>query len=55
MLDLMRWRIGAMVAEGKTLQEVIDAKPTADFDDKFGDPANFVNRAYTSLSREAAQ
>ncbi len=53
MLDLMRWRIGAMVADGKTLEEVVAAKPTADFDEKFGDPTNFVNRAYTSLVREA--
>ena len=55
MLEIMRFRIGAMVAEGKSLEEVVANKPTRDFDERFGDPANFVNRAYTSMARELNQ
>ena len=55
MLKTMRSRIASMIAEGKTLQEVIDAKPTADFDEVYGPETaspGFVNRVYTSLSEQ---
>ena len=50
MLETVRDRISKMIDEGKSLQEVIDAKPTKDFDEKYPDwLGNFVNRAYASL------
>ena len=53
MLKTVRERILKMIDEGKSLQEVIDAKPTKDFDEKYPDwLGNFVNRAYTSLKKE---
>ena len=53
MLKTVRERILRMINEGKSLQEVIDAKPTKDFDEKYPDwLGNFVNRAYTSLKEE---
>ena len=53
MLEIVRDRISKMIDEGKSLQEVIDAKPTKDFDEKYPDwLGNFVNRAYTSLKEE---
>ena len=53
MLKTVRDRILKMIDEGKSLQEVIDAKPTKDFDEKYPDwLGNFVNRAYTSLKEE---
>ena len=53
MLKIVRGRILKMIDEGKSLQEVIDAKPTKDFDEKYPDwLGNFVNRAYTSLKEE---
>ena len=52
MLEDMHQSIGDMVKAGKTLAEVIAAKPTKAYDDVFGDSANFVDRAYASLSRE---
>jgi len=55
MLSEMRASIGAMVADGATLEEVIAATPTAAYDKQYGDPSNFVNRAYTSLKRELAR
>ena len=53
MLKTVRERILKMINEGKSLQEVIDAKPTKDFDEKYPDwLGNFVNRAYTSLKED---
>ncbi|MGE0621141.1 MAG: MBL fold metallo-hydrolase [Pseudomonadales bacterium] len=51
MLTVVRDRIKAMIGEGKSLVEVIAARPTAEFDERYGDPALLVNRAYVSLSR----
>ena len=55
MLKTVRSRIAAMIADGKTMQEVMDAKPTSDFDAVYGPETaslGFVNRVYTSLSKE---
>ena len=55
MLKTVRSRIAAMIAEGKTMQEVMDAQPTADFDEVYGPETaslGFVNRVYTSLNAQ---
>ena len=55
MLKTVRERVAAMIAEGKSLEDVMAAKPTADFDETFGPEENslgFVNRVYTSLMRD---
>ena len=55
MLKTVRERVAAMIGEGKSLEEVTAAKPTADFDETFGPEENslgFVNRVYTSLIRD---
>jgi hypothetical protein len=31
---------------------VIDAKPTAEFDERYGDPSRLLDRAYASLTRK---
>ncbi len=36
MLETVRQRVAAMVAEDKSKQQVIDAKPTAEFDERWG-------------------
>jgi glyoxylase-like metal-dependent hydrolase (beta-lactamase superfamily II) len=51
MLTTIRDRIAALIRSGATLQQVVASQPTAEWNDKKGDPANFLNRAYTSLSR----
>ena len=51
MLTTIRDRIAALVQSGATLEQVVAARPTAEFDEREGDAANFLNRAYTSLSR----
>ena len=55
MLKTVRERVAAMIGEGKSLEEVMAAKPTADFDETFGPEGQslgFVNRVYTSLMRD---
>lgn len=51
MLTTIRDRITALTRSGASLAQVVAAQPTAEWDEKNGDPANFLNRAYTSLSR----
>jgi len=51
MLETVRNRINSMIDAGLSLDEVLNASPTADFDDKFGDPVRFIDRSYKSLSR----
>jgi glyoxylase-like metal-dependent hydrolase (beta-lactamase superfamily II) len=51
MLTAVRDRIVEMISEGASLEAVIAAKPSAEFDARYGDPSMLINRAYTSLSR----
>ena len=55
MLKSVRSRVAEMIADGKSLDEVVNAKPTADFDEVYGPETaslGFVNRVYTSLSKQ---
>ncbi len=47
--------IAALMADGKSLEEVLDARPTARWDDVYGDPSAIVDRAFDSLSRHPPQ
>jgi hypothetical protein len=55
MFQTVRDRIAAMIRQGKTLQQAIDAKPTADFNEgRLGGnitPERWVTLIYTDLSR----
>ena len=51
MLKTVRGRIVNLINNGKSLEEVIAAEPTAEFDEKYGDPGLLLNRAYHSLAR----
>ncbi len=51
MLETVRNRINRMIDAGMSLEEVLSAAPTADFDENFGNPARFIDRSYKSLSR----
>jgi len=56
MLKTVRGRVLAMMEEGKSLVEVVAARPTADFDATFGpvgQSLGFVDRVYTSLKRDS--
>jgi len=50
MLKTVRDRINKLIDGGADLDAVIAAKPTAEYDETYGDPALLVNRAYTSLT-----
>ena len=39
-------RIGASYYKGQTWQELLDSKPTREFDAQWGDPGNFLQTAY---------
>ena len=51
MLDIVRDRISYLIDTGSSLEDVIAAEPTREFDDRYGDPSGLINRAYMSLSR----
>ena len=51
MLTTIRDRIAALAASGATLQQVVAAQPTSEWDEKKGDPKSFIDRAYASLSK----
>jgi len=51
MLRTIRERIAALIAEGATLDEVIAAKPTAEWDEVNGNPIPLLDRAFASLTR----
>lgn len=51
MLETVASRIDAMIDAGMSLEEVVATNPTVGFDEQYGDPARFIDRAYMSLSR----
>lgn len=51
MLSTIRDRVQALIDDGASLDDVIAAKPTAEWDEAKGDPARLLNRAYLSLTR----
>jgi glyoxylase-like metal-dependent hydrolase (beta-lactamase superfamily II) len=51
MLKTIRDRIAALIGTGASLEQVIAARPTAEWDEQRGDPARLVDRAYASMTR----
>lgn len=51
MLRTIRDRIAALIDTGAGLEQVVAARPTAEWDAANGDPAAFLDRAYTSMTR----
>jgi glyoxylase-like metal-dependent hydrolase (beta-lactamase superfamily II) len=52
MLTTIRDRMSALIASGATLEQVEAARPTSEWDERKGDPENFLDRAYMSLDRD---
>ena len=50
MLSIIRGRIAALIADGATLEQVMVANPTAEWDEAKGSPDNFLNRSYSSMT-----
>ncbi len=58
MLKDVRSRVSDLIDDGQTLQQVIDAKPTMNFDEVYGPEENslgFINRVYTSLISDSLE
>ena len=51
MLTEVRGKMMVLIGQGATLEEVLAADSTANWDDQMGDPARLINRAYASLTR----
>jgi len=52
MLTTIRDRMNALIGSGATLEQVVAARPTAEWDPRKGSPAGFLDRSYLSLTRE---
>ena len=50
MLEVVYGELKAMIAEGKSLDEIQAAGITSTWDEQFGNPTNFINRSYVSLT-----
>ncbi|MDE0061270.1 MAG: MBL fold metallo-hydrolase [Gammaproteobacteria bacterium] len=55
MLSTVRERIAMLIEDDADLDAVVAAKPTAEFDERYGDPGLLVNRAFASLSRAVGE
>jgi len=52
MLTEIRGKMMVLIGQGATLEEVISAKPTENWDAQKGDPLRLIDRAYLSLTRQ---
>jgi glyoxylase-like metal-dependent hydrolase (beta-lactamase superfamily II) len=51
MIVIIRDRIQDMIKRGMTLDQVKAAKPTLDYDGRYGNPTNFIEAIYADLSK----
>ena len=55
MLETVRGRVSKLMDEGESMEEIVAAKVTKDYDSRYGDESaslGFVNRVYTSLDKK---
>jgi glyoxylase-like metal-dependent hydrolase (beta-lactamase superfamily II) len=52
MVTIVRDRVQDMIRKGMTLEQVKAARPTRDYDPRYGSPDAFVDAAYKSLSKK---
>jgi cyclase len=55
MLTTVRQRMAKMLAQGKSADEMIEAKPTQEFDAVWGDPELFIRNAFRGISLRPQQ
>ncbi len=55
MLSEVRTRLSRLLAQGMSIQEMIDAAPTRDFDAKWGDPRLFIANTWQGLIRRTGE
>ena len=49
-LTIVRDRIVTLIKLGKSLEEIMAAEPTAEYDEKMGDPTMLINQTYVGLT-----
>ena len=52
MLRTIRDRMASLISSGASLEQVVAARPTAEWDEQRGDPARLIDRAYASMTRQ---
>ncbi|MDQ2640289.1 MAG: MBL fold metallo-hydrolase [Pseudomonadota bacterium] len=55
MLDTLRQRLAQLLAQGMSASEMIAARPAAEFEAEWGDPAQFIRNAYPGLAHRARE
>lgn len=55
MLVTLKLRLSKLLAQGMSIKDMLDAKPTRDFDAKWGDPTLFVSNAWPGLVERARE
>ncbi|MET0281331.1 MAG: MBL fold metallo-hydrolase [Steroidobacteraceae bacterium] len=55
MLATMRQRLSRLMAQGKSAQEMIAARPAEDLQAEWGDPALFIANSYPGMSQRSGQ
>jgi glyoxylase-like metal-dependent hydrolase (beta-lactamase superfamily II) len=55
MLTTMRQRLSRLMAQGKSAQEMIAARPAEDLQAEWGDPALFITNSYPGMAQRSGQ
>lgn len=55
MLATLKQRLSKLLAQGMSVQDMIDAAPTRDFDAKWGEPSLFIANAWPGLVQRARE
>ena len=55
MLNDLKLKLSRLLAQGMSIQDMIDARPTRDYDAKWGDPALFIANAWPGLVQRARE
>jgi glyoxylase-like metal-dependent hydrolase (beta-lactamase superfamily II) len=55
MLTTVRDRLYALLRDGRAVDEMIEARPTAEFDAEWGDPTNFIRSAFVGMAAHVRQ
>lgn len=54
MIAVVKQRVSELIEQGMTLEQVLAAAPTADFDARYGDPERFLQGLYTAIDSEGS-
>jgi cyclase len=55
MLAAMKLRLSKLLAQGSSIKDMLDAKPTAEYDAVWGDPTLFISNAWPGLVQRARE